>query len=460
VTRAVVILFLATFLGGLPATADEVTPADARAIAQEAAIFGFALVEHYRVVHRCGVDTASPKYAPANTFNHADRFQGPRGAIVASPGNDTLHSTACLDLRAEPVVIDVPPVEDRYYSLRLLDMVSEPFAYIGSRATGPEPGSYVVVGPGWKGDLPPATMVTAIIPAPSWFVLVASRTEAKTEGDIDDAAVVQSGYRLAPLSDYFERSKPPPVAEVMWPAPVDARTSRAREYFSLLGFLMQWQTIQPYEASVMERFARIGLEPGRHFPSERLSPSVRDAIETGLDAGRAQIADHAARMGTTIDGWQIQPGAAGGSGSDYLTRSAIAWDLIHADSPAEVLCAVARTDRSGFGLDGGLAKYTVTFETQPPVEYFWSITLYDAATGQMVPNPVHQYSVGHRKRGLRYNPKGSLTFYIQRKSPGRKKEANWLPAPQGPFYLICRLYGPKPEVLDGSYRIPAVMPER
>ncbi len=455
--RAVATLLVAVSLNLPLASAAEITPEQARTLAQEATLFGFAIVASYRALYDGVVDRSSPGYAPLNTFRHTPRLSGPRDTVEASADHDTLRSVAFLDLRAEPIVLEVPAVRDLYYSMQLCDLVTDNFAYVGTAATGSDPGRWVIVGPGWKGDLPGPGEVSGIIPAPSWFVMVAGRTEVGSVDHLGDSIAIQEGYRLTPLSVLLDRPPPALPPAPRWPAFSDARTCSASEFFAQLSDLMQWHVLPPREFDMRRRLARIGVVPGGDFSLNAFSPPVGAAIEDGLEAGRAIIETRVRHLGTSVNGWQMPPANTGRFGTDYLNRSAVAWESIHADSPAAVTRATARIDHTGQPLDGGTGEYQLTFESQPPVEHFWSVTLYDAETRSMIPNPVHHYALGHREMDFRLGRDGDLTIYIQHRSPGRRKEANWLPAPQRPFYLVLRLYGPGPEVLDGTYRIPPVV---
>ena len=206
----------------------------------------------------------------------------------------------------------------------------------------------------------------------------------------------------------------------------------------------------------MQRFARLNVGANCEFDFDAYDPPVQQAIREGIEDAHRQIEERGNELGTTIDGWDYTP-PMGDYGNDYLFRSAVAWKFIYTNSPEEAMYPIANLDSDGEQLTGS-EKHILSFPAGrlPPVEAFWSITMYDAGTRLMVHNPIDRYSIGDRTRGLQYGADGSLTIYIQQQSPGPNEETNWLPAPQGPFYLIARAYIPKEPLLTGEYRLPAV----
>ena len=436
------------------AQAQEVSPAEARAIAEEAYVFGFAVVEHNKAVWAYGVEPKSPKYAGFNVLRSETRLYGPEDTAVVSSNNDTLYTAALMDLRAEPVVLQVPDVPDRYYSFMLVDMVTDNFDYVGTRATGTKAGTYVVTGPGWKGHLP---LGTVRISSPSWLVLGIGRTEIRGSDDLPSVKAVQAGYRMMPMSKFT--SQPPPVAspKIDFPTFLDAKAATSEQFIQYLNFMMQWQAFPAVEFPLLEKLSHIGIAPGRAFKATDLSAEVFKAVEEGLAAGRAKVNREADNLGKRVNGWNLSPLNGGEFEQDYLTRSAAAWKYIYINSAAEAMYPTANVDGKGQPLDGK-NRYVLTFPkgALPPVNYFWSVTMYDAKTQVPVHNPIERYSIGDRTPGFKSAADGSLTIHIQHESPGKTLEPNWLPAPSGPFYVILRTYGPKPELLDGSYKIPPV----
>lgn len=432
----------------------ELMPNEARAIAEEAYVFGFAIVEHNKAIWAYGVEPKSPKYAGFNAIRSESRLYGPEDTAVVSANNDTLYTSAVMDLRAEPVILQVPEVADRYYSFMLVDMVTDNFAYVGSRATGTKAGTYAVTGPGWKGHLPKGVVR---ISAPTWLVLGVGRTELRGETDIPAVQAVQVRYKLMPLSQFTGQPAPPAPPKINFPPFLDAKTATTEQFIQYLNFMMQWQAFPAVEFPLLEKFARIGIAPGRSFKAADLPPDIFKAIKEGMAAGREKVNRKADTLGERVNGWNLSPLNGGEFGQDYLTRSAAAWKYIYINSAVEAMYPTANVDGRGNQLDGK-NRYTLTFAkgALPPVNYFWSLTMYDTKTQVPVHNQIERYSIGDRTPGLKAAADGSLTLYIQHQSPGKEWESNWLPAPELPFYVILRAYGPKDEILSGTYKIPPV----
>ncbi len=441
-------------LTGSAQTRAPLAPTEARAIAEEAYIFGMAIVEHYKALWAYGIEPQSPKYCGINKLCNDTRLYGPKDTAVVSANNDTIYTSGMMDLRAEPMILQVPAITDRYYSFMLVDMVTDNFAYVGSRATGTEPGTYAITGPGWKGQLPKG--VTRI-PSPSWLVLAIGRTGVNGEADMPALRKAQAGYKLVPLSTFVGKPAPPAAPNIEFPPFVDAKTADSATFINYLNFMMQFQAFPAAEQPMLDRLARIGVGPGRAFDPTAFSPEVMQAIDEGIDAGREKVRAKADNLGTQVNGWNISPANAGEFGQDFMTRSAAAWKYIYVNSAVEAMYPTAGVDGSSKPLEGGTGRYVLTFPpgALPPVDYFWSLTLYDAKTQVPIENAIDRYSIGDRTPGIVKGADGSLTIYIQADRP-TTNAANWLPAPKAPFYVILRTYGPKPAMLDGSYKVPPI----
>ena len=451
---AFVALMLLPPLGASAQTQAPLAPAEAKLIAEEAYVFGMAIVEHYKALYAYGIEPKSPKYCGINKLCNDTRLYGPKDTAVVSANNDTIYTSGWIDLRAEPMVLQVPAVPDRYYSFMLVDMVTDNFAYVGSRATGTQPGTYALTGPGWKGQLPKG--VTRI-PSPSWLVFAIGRTGVNGEADMPALRKVQAGYKLLPLSSFVGKPAPPAASKIEFPPFVDAKTADAATFIKYLNFLMQFQAFPAVEQPLLDRLARIGVGPGREFKPDAFAPEVMKAIDDGINAGRDKVRAKADNLGSQVNGWNISPGNAGEFAQDYMTRSAAAWKYIYVNSAVEAMYPTAGVDASGKLLDGSSARYVLKFApgALPPVDYFWSLTLYDAKTQVPIENAIDRYSIGDRTPGIVKGADGSLTIYIQADKPATNA-ANWLPAPKAPFYVILRTYGPKPAMLDGSYKVPPI----
>ncbi|MFF2083369.1 DUF1254 domain-containing protein [Nocardia sp. NPDC058176] len=435
-------------------TSSPLTAATARALAEQAYLYGFAIVENYRAMWGMCVWPDSPQYSGFNTFRHGRALFDSSYDTVVNANNDTLYSTTFADLRAEPIVLSVPATGYRYFVIQLVDMGTDNFAYVGTRATGGDGGDFLLVGPRYKGALPTGAPARVII-SPSQFVALATRTAIEGRADLDAVIAIQERLRIRPLSEVLARPAPQPPADIDFP-PYTADLYGSPRLFALLNFLLRFHTVSEPETALLCRLAPLGIGPGAEFDLDSFDPAVRAAIGDGTRIAHQRIEDRGNNLGTVVQGWQDIP-PMGDYGEDYLFRSAVAWKFIYTNSPEEALYPIAETDADGEPLSGA-HRYVLRFAPGqlPPVEAFWSITLYDSASRLMVDNAVDRYSIGDRTPGLTYGADGSLTIHIQHESPSAEDAPNWLPAPAGRFYLNARAYIPRPAFLDGTYRLPAV----
>jgi len=453
-----------------PATQDAsdvpVTPEEAEAIAEEAYIYAYPMMESYRTMYVQAIDRTAPGYlAPFNEITHMKALLGPEFTDIVRPNNDTLYSMAWLDLRAQPMVITVPKIGDRYFSVQLIDMFTHNFAYMGTRATNGEAGSYVVAGPEWQGAKPGDTK--AVFRSESEFVYCIVRIEVRGPDDVSAVNALQDEFHLTPLHVFLGRSRGPAASGITFPS-YDAGKAKSAAFMDLFGFMLD--RVKPSgEDALMSRFRRIGIRPGAASASLNLDPTTRRAVDAGV--GRALVAidraagDPSSLPGVTArakDGWQGLVGMFGDRAtmrSKYLARAAAAMIGLYGNDAAEAYYPSASVDGFGTALDGSKQDYTIRFESEraPPVDAFWSLTMYSLPDQLMVANPIDRYSIGDRSE-LRYGEDGSLTIYIQHQSPGKALESNWLPSPDGPFSLQLRMYLPKAEALDPLYLPPPITP--
>jgi hypothetical protein len=433
-----------------------ITAEDARHLAEEAYVYGFAIVENYKAIYGMCVLNESPQYSGFNTYLHGRKLFDPDFDVVVTPNNDTLYSTTFADLRTEPIVITVPPTGDRYQVIQLVDMGTDNFAYIGTRATGHNGGDFLLVGPTFKGDLP-AEKFTRVIACPSQFVALATRTAIDGPQDLDEVIKIQDGMAVTPLGKFLNTPTPEPSPEILFP-PYTPELYGSPKLFEYLGFLLQWHTTPVFESELHKRLARINVGPNLDFKLGEFSSDIQDAIREGVAAAHRQIEDRGNNLGSTINGWEYPP-PMGDYGDDYLFRSAVAWKFIYTNSPEEALYPIANTDSKGKQLTGA-KNYVLHFPPGelPPVHAFWSITMYHADTRLMVHNSIARYSIGDRTEELQYGEDGSLTIYIQHDEPEEARVSNWLPSSDREFSLVARAYMPKEPMLEGTYRLPPVKP--
>jgi hypothetical protein len=470
VTTAFVVLSACTKEGVTPASQnpmDSTTPKEATSIAEDAYIYAFPMMENYRTMYVQAIDRTAPGYAaPFNEFMHKTELLGPEFKDIVRPNNDTMYSFAWLDLRAQSIVITVPEIKDRYYSVQLVDMFTHNLGYIGTRATGTGAGSYVVAGPQWEGTKPGDAK--AVFRSESNFVYCIIRTEVDGPDDVAAVVNLQRQYRLTAMNVFLGRSRVPVATGITFPA-YDPGKTKSAGFIDLLNFLLTQVLIVPEEQELMGRFAGIGIQAGALSASLALSPELRDAVDAGVGRGIVTLANAASNpselQGVTVradHGWAGIDGIFGPGEmmrSKYLARAVGAMIGLYGNDAVEAYYPIGNSDGSGDPLDGSKHRYMMRFEKDelPQVDAFWSMTMYGFPDQLMVANPIDRYSIGDRSK-LWYAEDGSLTIYVQNDSPGQKKASNWLPAPNGPFSLQFRMYLPKAEALDPLYLPPPVRP--
>jgi hypothetical protein len=448
---------LAGIAGPLGARAAGVGAEEARTIAKEAYIYGEPIVDNYRVQYAYFVDRANPEFkAPWNHIWNSARLFTPADKAIQTPNSDTLYSMIGADLRAEPIVLTVPAMEkDRYFSVQLIDYYTFNFDYIGSRTTGNGGGVFLLAGPGWKGETPKG--IDKVFRSETELAFPGFRTQLFNPGDIDNVKKVQAGYKVQTLSAFLGATAPEaaPAIEFIKPlSPAEQRTSLA--FFNILNFVLQFCPTAPSETELMARFAKIGVGAGKTFDVGTLTPEMKSAIEQGMADAWADMA----ALQKRIDAKEVTLGEMFGTReylkNNYLYRMAAAVNGIYGNSKQEAMYPIYAIDSDGQKLDG-TKRYTVRFAPGdlPPVNAFWSLTMYELPSSLLVANPINRYLLNSPMiPQFKRDADGSITFYIQNESPGADKEANWLPAPKGPFVCFMRLYWPKPEALDGRWKQP------
>ena len=443
------------------ATGGPVTAEQARAIAKEAYIYGFPMVDSYRIQYSYFINSQSPEYkGPWNEVHSVARVFTPADIAVQTPNSDTPYSMLGADLRTEPLVLLVPPIDkDRYYSLQFIDGYTYNFAYVGSRTTGTDGGAYLLAGPGWNGEKPEG--ITEVIKADTDFALVAYRTQLLGPDDLDNVKKIQAGYKAEPLSAFLKKKAPDGAPAIDWPTPLtpdDQKTSL--KFFDLLDFQLKYAPTMASEKDIRARFATIGLTGDGTFSSEKLSPDMQKAFSDWMTDAWAEFTTF---KKDKIDTGEVKSGDVFGSkdqvGDNYLYRMAAAVIGIYGNSKQEAMYPVLSTDADGKLLSGE-NKYTLTFPAGglPPVNAFWSVTMYKLPESLLVDNPINRYVINSPMLpNLTTNPDGSITLYIQNSPPESVKQPNWLPAPPGPFTIFMRLYWPKDEALNGSWQAPKLV---
>ncbi|WP_435135835.1 DUF1254 domain-containing protein [Formosa sp. A9] len=439
-------------------TINSITAAEAKAIAEEAYVYGFGIVENYKAIFGMCIAEKSPAYSGFNKFLHGRKLYDPDYTTVVSPNNDTFYSTTWADLSDEPLVIEVPKLGDTYFVIQLVDMFTDNFAYIGTRTTGKNGGTYVLVGPDNNGSIP-AGKFDDVIVSKSRYVALATRTATDgTESGNKKAFAIQDGLKLHALSAFLGTDAPK-ATDFKPNFPIyNADSLYAKpKLFTYLNQFLEWQSPTKDETAMMKRFSKINIGPYQTFDLKNFSPDIQTAIQEGIANGHQQVVDKANSLGNREDGWEYIP-PMGNYGQDYLFRSAVAYKFIYTNSPEEAIYPIAEADADNDNLNGSQQQYILHFDADelPPVDAFWSMTMYHSDTRLMVKNPINRYSIGDRTQGLSYGKDGSLTLYIQKEKPEGDKAKNWLPAPDGEFYIIARMYIPQEPALNGTYKLPAI----
>ena len=442
------------------ATAEKLdtTSTEARTIAKDAYIYGFPLVDNYRIQYWYFADRNSPEFKTSwnQIYNNA-RVYTPDDKAIQTPNSDTPYSYVGADLRAEPIVITVPTIEKaRYFSLQFIDQYTFNFAYVGSRATGNEGGSFLLAGPRWKGSKPDG--ITSVIQSETDFVFVLFRTQLFDSSDIDNVKAIQAGYKVQSLSAFLGQSDPAAVP-VNFAKPVSAEEEKTSlSFFNLLNFVLQFCPTHPSEAELMARFAKIGIGAGLTFDSQALPPDVRTAIEGGMADAWKAFKDF---KETQLDTGKRTSGDGFGTrahlNGSYIDRMASAVLGIYGNSKEEAMYPVYFVDADGRPTNAASDRYVLRFPPNqlPPVNAFWSLTLYELPASLLSANPQNRYLINSPMLPtLERDADGSVALYVQHESPGEDKESNWLPAPKGPFFTVLRLYWPKAEALDRRWTAP------
>lgn len=436
---------------------------EAEKIAREAYVFSYPLLMGYQAQFYTTIPESPGYRGPLNQIaNDTVPADDTRKDVVTMNG-DTPYSAFGLDLRAEPIVLSIPEIRDRYYVFQCIDLFTHNFAFIGTRTTGTEAGDYLFVGPGYKGEIPEGEF-SDVFRSESEFVTIIGRTQLKGKDDLANVLQIQKGYKLQTLSE-FEGREPIPAAPINW-VPLNPEEFSDARFIKYVNFyLTMMQPFHYEDLDAFDRFAKIGIVPGKPFDAANYSPEVLEAINKGVSAGIRDIQEKAGNIAQRVNGWNMMDafGPREFFKGDWLLRAAAVMVGIYANDKEEAFYPIAYVDADGDVLDGSRYKYKVSFtkDNIPPAKYFWSITMYnkqaDGVAGYMVKNPIGRFLINSTTEGLVYDKDGGFTIYIQPNMPTAPAgKANWLPAPAEPFYLVLRVYGPEQAAMDGSWQPPAI----
>lgn len=457
--------------GGSSSTSAQgtMTTEDAHAIGVDAYIYLYPLVS--MEISRQTFTNVQPGKVfgkgPMNTFTNVSKYPpGDFKAIVRS-NFDTLYSIAWLDTEKEPVIVSVPDTNGRYYLLPMLDMWTNVFASPGWRTTGTRAGTFLITPPGWRPDLRDRfaeefklPMDTQRIDAPTPYVWVIGRTKTDGPSDYDAVHEIQAGYKVTRLSDWGKEVEPiefriDPGIDMKTPPKVQVDNMPAAKFFALGAELMKRHPPHITDQPILAQMTKIGIELGESFDMGKVEPEIRKALDTVPEDAQKLMAWKLSTLARVVNGWSMNTDTMGVYGNYYLKRAIITQQGLGANVPEDAIYPLNLGDEVGKPLNGA-SNYTLHFDksSPPPVNAFWSITLYDPE-GFQVPNALDRFAVSSWMPFVT-NDDGSLDLYFQNDNPGKDKEANWLPAPKGGFNLTMRLYAPKSDALTGKWNPPSV----
>jgi hypothetical protein len=463
---------LAGSLAPVARAADPISEQEAHAIGVDAYVYFYPLIStDITRLYSTNIDPGKePLKGPMNTFVSAAAFPPGDLKLVVRINFDTLYSLGWLDLTKEPMVVSAPDTGGRYYLLPMLDMWTDVFASPGWRTTGTQAQTFLIVPPGWRPELRDKVVdeyklpkETQRIDAPTPYVVVIGRTKTDGPADYDAVHKVQAGYTITPLSQWGKPPQPvtvkvDPIIDMKMPPKAQVDAMSAGRYFAYAAELLKVNPPHITDQPMIAQLKKIGIEPGKSFDINKVDPAIRDALISAPEDAQKLMAWKMPTLARVANGWSMNTDTMGVYGNYYLKRAIIAAVGLGANLPEDAIYPLNLGDETGKPLDGA-GKYTLHFDkgATPPVNAFWSVTLYDS-DGFQVPNALNRFAVSSWMP-FKYNVDGSLDLYFQNASPGADKEVNWLPAPKGPFNLTMRLYAPKTDALTGKWNPPPVMKE-
>ena len=435
----------------------DLTPDEARAIAKEAYIYGNPLADNYRILYSAFVDKTDPEYkGPFNQIKNFARVYTPEDKTVQTANSDTPYGWLAMDLRTEPFVLTVPPIEkERYFSIQLIDLYTHNFDYIGSRTTGNDGGKFLIAGPNWNVETPKG--ITKLIRSETELAIAIYRTQLFNPGDIKNVKTIQASYKVESLSSYLGQPAPKSAPPINFIKPLTREEIRkSPQIFQQLNFILQFCPTPPSEQELLVRFAKLDIGAGKTFDWNNFSPEIQVAINQGIADAWAEFADLKKRADLGEVGSGDVFGTREHLQNNYVFRMTGAVLGIWGNSEKEAMYPTYYVDAEGQKLDGK-HSYILRFAPSqlPPVNSFWSLTMYELPASLLVTNPIDRYLLNSPMLpDFVRDDDGGITLYIQHQSPGKDKEPNWLPAPNGPFSVVMRLYWPKAEALDGTWKLP------
>ncbi len=433
-------------------TAGALSSEQMAALAEEAYIYAFPILMSYKTLYQYSVKQGPNYKAPFNQLKNTARVYGPQDTTVISANSDTPYSLLWTDLRAEPIVLTFPKIEEkRYFVAQSQDLSTYLLPYVGSRTTGNKGGTHMITGPSWKGEQPSG--VDKLIPSQTDFAFTVYRTQLFNPQDLDNVKKIQAGYKVQTLSEFLGKPAPSAAPKIDFPDWGDQKEP-GNDFIEYLNFCLQYISPDAQDKAMWEKLAPIGVGPGEPYEYTKRPADEQAAIAKGVKAAGQKFIDNTPKYADAITGQTRE-----NYKHDWLYRAIVTKMGWGANDPREASYPLLQVDDDGNKLDAGKGNYTITFAKGklPPVKAFWSLTMYDAKTQLMIDNPIKRYLLNSPMLPeVKKNADGSLTLYLQKDSPGKDLEANWLPAPNGPFYVLLRVYWPEHRFLDGTWKVPII----
>ncbi len=423
---------------------------NARRIAIKAYVYAYPMLEYYKLMYFQSIDVDSSQYkAPFNQPSYVTQLPGPMAKHLQRYNNDNLYTFTRYDLRTEPLIWSVPDMGKRYYVIQFVDMFTHNFAYLGTRTTRNKIGNYMLVGPEWHGQVPDG--ISRVIRSETNFPYSIQRTSVLPR-EIKQVSSLIKSFKLIPLHQFTGKPAPKAASAILFPV-YDSRKAESIEFIGYFNFLLEQVSLPSSEQKLFDQFATIGISPGSQFDPSNYSRADQIMIKAGIAKAINDIKIRTRNLITMKNGWQVFSGIYGSREElqgDYLTRAAAARFGLYGNDEEEVYYPATTVDEKGYSLDANGTSYILHFDKDelPPVNGFWTLSLYKMPGHTLVENPINRYAVNSQANDLLFADDGSLTLYIQHGSPGKAKESNWLPAPQGKFLLQLRAYIPRLEAIQ------------
>ncbi|GFE82503.1 membrane protein [Steroidobacter agaridevorans] len=424
-------------------------------IGLQAYIYGYPMMDLYRTMWETSFDPNRGHDRTINEFFFIRRLATHEDEWVVTPNNDTIYHRAFLDLRAEPIVLVIPPTGRRFYWFPIGDMHHDFDGHLSWDTVGSRGGNFALCPPGWQGALPEGVTRIDVSTPIIWLL---GRFAVDGIEDLPAAAELQDHLKLVPISQW-EQSKVdrPNINPAAYPKFTRNDLTDANNYFTTMNEVLRMapRLNNTIDEGIFGWLREINMHPSQRFNWETLSCPARRGLSRAAAEGQRIISNRQRRAVPIVNNWQIARLRQKGSDNPVVAAASAMLGLLY--NPRDVSTYdVAFSDAAGAELQGS-KRYVLHLAPPPPVNAFWSVTMYSAKTFRLVESAINRYSIGDRTKGIMYGSDGSLDIFIQHEEPGVEAEwANWLPAPEGHFYLAMRHYSPKAAILNGDWSPMAV----